>query len=391
VALIQNRPVLGGNASSEVRVAPHGELNLPPWPQLGNLVKELTPKKRVNCQDGAIYEDDNKMKVVSAEKNLRLFMETHVDRVDKKGEAIASVTGRHIRTGKELRFTGRYFADCTGDGAVGFLAGADFRVGRESRAETGERRAPEKSDSQVMGTSVMWYAVPAANPKPFPETPWAVPFTDATCQNTVRGDWNWENGMLRDQIAEAERIRDHGLRAVYGNWSFQRNQSKDKAKYANMQLGWVAYVGGKRESRRLLGDVILQEQDIEEQRPHTDACVTATWSIDLHYPEKKNLADFPDEPFRSVADHGKKKPYAFPYRCLYSRNVPNLFMAGRNISVTHVALGTIRVMRTIGVMGEVVGMAASIAKAHDTTPRGVYEKHLDELKGMFAKGVPPAQ
>ena len=153
------------------------------------------------------------------------------------------------------------------------------------------------------------------------------------------------------------------------------------------RLAWVAYIGGKRESRRLLGDVILHEQDVTGQRAFPDACVTTTWTIDLHYPHPDNTKHFPGEEFRSIARHTKIKPYAIPYRCLYSRNVENLMMAGRNISVTHVALGTIRVQRTTGMMGEVVGMAASLCKRHETTPRGVYEQYLDELKAMMRQGV----
>jgi hypothetical protein len=227
--------------------------------------------------------------------------------------------------------------------------------------------------------------VTSDRPESFPECPWAAHFDDTSCQQVTRGDWNWENGFFRDQVAEAEYIRDYGLRVVYGNWAFQKNGAKNKEKYANMKLGWVAFVGGKRESRRLLGDVILAQQDVVDAREFPDASVTTTWTIDLHYPAPTK--GYQGEPFRSTADMVRIKPYPIPYRCLYSRNVENLFMAGRNISVTHVALGTIRVMRTTGMMGEVVGMAAAVCKRHETTPRGVYEQHLDGLKELMTKGV----
>jgi hypothetical protein len=186
-------------------------------------------------------------------------------------------------------------------------------------------------------------------------------------------------------IEDAEKIRDHGLRAVFGNWSYQKNHAPDKKKYANLELAWVAYVGGKRESRRLLGDVILKQQDVDEARPYPDACVTTTWSIDLHYPIQSDK--FPGQEFRSKAKFHPVKPYPIPYRCLYSRNVPNLFMAGRCISVTHVALGTVRVMRTCGMMGEVVGMAAAVCKKNGAEPRQVYTEHLDQLKEQMTQGV----
>jgi len=252
------------------------------------------------------------------------------------------------------------FVDCTGDGTIGFLAGADYHYGRESKAETKEALAPAKADRQVMGTSIMWYSVKTDEPSPFPYCPWAAQFNEASCQRCTAGNWNWENGFFRDQVTEAEYIRDYGLRVVYGNWAFQKNHAKDKAKYANMKLGWVAFVGGKRESRRLLGDVILKQEDVTSARPFPDASVTTTWTVDLHYPVPTK--GYEGEPFRSRAAHVRIKPYPIPYRCFYSRNIENLMMAGRNASVTHVALGTVRVMRTTGMMGEVVGIAASLCK-----------------------------
>ena len=388
VALIQDRPALGGNNSSEVRVHLGGGINLAPYPALGAVVDELDPKRDTgNAGPAANYDDEKKLGVVRAEKNLSLALNTHATRVEMAGARIRAVVAVNVLTGEEVRYTAPLFADCTGDGTIGYLAGADHRYGRESRAETGESYAPEKADTMVMGTSVMWYSEDAGQAVAFPETPWALQFNDASAQNATRGDWDWETGQRHHQVDDFERIRDQGLRAVYGNWAFQKNLSRDKAKYAHLRLAWVAYVGGKRESRRLLGDVILQQQDIEGQRAFPDAVVTATWSIDLHMPEAKHAEQFPGEEFRSVASFGKKAPYAIPYRCLYSRNIENLFMAGRNISVTHAALGTVRVMRTTGMMGEVVGMAAAVARRHDAAPRAVYTQYLDELKAALAKGV----
>jgi hypothetical protein len=261
-------------------------------------------------------------------------------------------------------------------------------MGRESRSETGEGLAPETSDNLVMGTSVQWHAAQEKEPSMFPVCPWAVQFDDKTCVRTTKGDWDWETGAYRDQVDEVERIRDHAFRVTYGNWATLKNHPALKQKYARWRLSWIAYIGGKRESRRLMGDVILRQQDIVQGRVFPDACVTTTWTIDLHYPKKPACAC---EAFRSEARHLKIDPYPIPYRCLYSRNVDNLMMAGRNISVTHVALGTVRVQRTTGMMGEVLGMAASICKRHSCAPRGVYEAHLPELKTLLARGVPPRQ
>ncbi|HTN68014.1 MAG TPA: FAD-dependent oxidoreductase [Dysgonamonadaceae bacterium] len=415
VALIQNRPVLGGNNSSEVRVGLSGLIFQEPYPNLGKLVDEIgsighwtlweaerepeskrskkileviekNPEKKIhNAGPMSNYGDDKKQRLVEAEENIELFLNTHIFNVEKLGDKIISVTGKNIVTSEELKFKGQLFADCTGDGNLGFLADADFRMGRESRAETAEPSAPENPDELVMGTSVQWYTKKLDKISQFPKCPWAVQFNEETVQHLTRGDWNWETGFYLDQVNDIEYIRDYGLRAAYGNWSFLKNSSKEKEKYQNYQLEWVAYIGGKRESRRLMGDIILKEQDLLERISYPDASFTTTWPIDLHYPVALN--GFKEEPFLSTAPSTKIKPYSVPYRCLYSRNIENLFMAGRNISVTHVALGTVRVMRTTGMMGEVVGMAASIAKQHNTTPRGVYQSHLSELKTLMQEGV----
>ena len=385
VALIQDRPVLGGNNSSEVRVHLGGKINLPPYTAIGNIVEEIDPKHQGNAQPAYFYDDEKKLQRVLAEKNIHLFLNMHVNEVETNGSRIAAVIAQNTRTGERLRFPAQTFADCTGDGTVGFLAGADFRMGREARAETGEMLAPETADKMTMGASVMWYSVEERSPSAFPDTPWAVQFNDDTCQNETRGNWDWETGMNRHQVDDFEYIRDHGLRVVYGNWSFLKNKSKWKQVYANRRLDWAAYIAGKRESRRLMGDVILKQQDIEQSRPFPDACVTTTWSIDLHYPKKDERFD--GEPFRSVAEQKEIKPYPIPFRCLYSRNIDNLMMAGRNISVTHVALGTVRVMRTTGMMGEVIGLASSLCRKHNTDPRGVYEDHLEEFKQLLRRGA----
>jgi len=385
VALIQDRPVLGGNNSSEVRVHLGGKIHQKPYPAVGGVVNELDSGHHGNAQPAGHYDDAKKLAVVEAEETLHLFLNMHAFAVEKQENRIAAVIAKNIRTNRELRFAAPLFADCTGDGTIGFLAGADFRYGRENRAETEEELAPEKADRQTMGTSVMWYTAETDEPADFPDCPWAIQFNENNYQQAVSGNWNWETGFRHDQIDQFEFVRDHGLRAVYGNWAFQKNHAPDKNRYARRKLSWVAYVGGKRESRRLLGDVILRQQDVVEGREFPDASVTTTWSIDLHYPIQSD--QFPDEEFRSRAVHLRIKPYAIPYRCLYSRNVENLFVAGRNISVTHVALGTIRVMRTTGMMGEVVGMASAVARKYDGRPRDVYTNYLDELQALMTQGV----
>ena len=416
VALVQNRPVLGGNNSSEIRVGLSGLIYKEPYPKLGRLMDEIGgighwtnyearkdpesprskeilkvieehPEKLIhNAGPASNYEDDKKLNAVLAEPNITLFLNKQVISAKTRRGRIRSVVAKDISTSEEIVLKGSLFADCTGDGNLGYLAGADFRMGRESKAETGESLAPDEPDMLTMGTSVQWYASETGTSF-FPECPWAMAFSDSTCIPIVHGEWDWEAGLGRDQVDEIEYIRDLGLRAVFGNWSYLKNSPKFKEQFKDQQLEWVACIGGKRESRRLMGDVVLKEQDITEGVEYDDATFTATWGMDLHYPKPEPGMEG-EEPFRARSVTKSHKDFAVPYRCLYSRNIGNLMMAGRDISVTHAALGTIRVMRTGGMMGEVVGMAASLCKNHGCHPRDIYTFYLEELKSLMEEGVP---
>ena len=399
VALVQDRPVLGGANSSEVRVHLGGYQNLGPYPRLGDVVAEIGPAKGGNARPASQYEDDRKLAAVKAEKNIDLFLNQLVTDVftNEQGR-IDGVGAAHTRTGVRRRFAARLFADCTGDGTVGYLAGADWRLGRESKAETGEKDAVDVADKQILGASCQWYAERArsgeaggscetGNSAIFPNEPWMIRLNEEAVDYKLRGDWDWETGMTRDQLKDFETVRDYAMLVAYSNWNHVKNVGPRKDEFADAELVWLAYVAGKRETRRLMGDHILTYDDIFEERPYPDGTCCTTWAIDLHYPMPANERNYDGEPFRSICTHDKHYPYPIPYRCFYSRNVPNLFMAGRDISVTHVALGTTRVMRTHGMMGEVVGMAASICKKHGCDPRGVYTDHLGELKALMTKGV----
>ena len=387
VALIQDRPVLGGNNSSEVRVHLGGRINLDPYPKLGDVVNEIAPLRGGNAQPGDYYEDEKKLEMVNAENNISLFLNFRAFKVEKEGTTIRTVFARHIETAEELSFSAPLFADCTGDGTIGYLAGADFAMGRESKAEFNEPTAPEEADKMTMGSSVQWYSKEGDKSSDFPEFDYGMDFNETNAQKVTMGEWTWETGMNFDQISDFERVRDYGMLVVYSNWSYLKNKSSFKEEYKNRYLDWVAYIAGKRESRRLIGDMVLTEQDITDFVIYPDASAPTSWTIDLHYPDPKNTEHFPGAEFKSIAVHKTIHPYPIPYRCFYSRNINNLFMAGRNISVTHVALGTVRVMRTTGMMGEVVGMAASVAAKNKTTPRGVYQEHLDELQRLMTKGA----
>ena len=412
VALVQDRPVLGGNGSSEVRVWPEGKLNQEPFPRIGDLVSELVAPRTAtagNAKVKAIYDDDRKLTVARAEPNLTLFLECRVNQVEARNGAVRSVVAQNIVTGQRTRLRGQWFADCTGDGSVGFLAGADHEttaqqhMGASNLWRVEDAGTPEPfprclcPDTNALNTAF----VESAKPAPFPRCPWAVdlsqkPFPGRPKANTpapkepIRGlgEWFWESGFDRDPIADVEWMRDLNLRAMYGAWDTLKNVD---GLYPNHKLDWAAFIAGKRESRRLLGDVILHDDDFRTNRAFSDAAFPCSWGIDLHFPEPAYQKGHEGSEFISGFTHGGKYsykgPYWAPYRCLYSRNVNNLFMAGRDISVTHEALGAVRVMRTCGAMGEIVGMAAALCKQHDTQPRGVYQNHLAELKLLMQRGV----
>lgn len=387
VALIHDRHILGGNNSSEIRVHLGGKIEQQPYPHLGGLIKEFGPSKGGNAMPADFYEDSKKQDWFNQLENVDLFDGYHVDSVETAAGRIVSVMATSIYSADRIRIAGSFFADCSGDGTVGYLAGADWRMGREARSEYQEASAPVVPDSMVMGASVQWYAENENSPSKFPLFNYGITFTEQNCQKVSHGEWNWETGIGKDQIKEAEVIRDYGMLVIFSNWSFLKNNLKDNKKFQSQRLEWVSYLGGKRESRRLLGDYVLSENDIKLAMPHEDASFITSWSIDLHSPNPNNQAAFPTGAFKSIAKQAPIKAYAVPYRCLYSRNIQNLFMAGRDISVTHVALGSVRVMRTTGMMGEVVGMAASLCKKLDTTPRGVYLYYLDDLKQLMTNGV----
>jgi len=383
VALINDRPVLGGNNSSEVRVGLSGDIDKNLYPNIGNVLKEFNPKRPDNAGPAEEFIDAKKEAIVR-EANVDLFLNMHVFNVEMDGDKIKAVVAKHIETGEEVRYQGTYFADCTGDATVGFLAGADYRMGRESRYDAFESLAPVFADGQTLGTSNLWSFTTDDKPSSFPVLDWACQFNDQYYIAEDKPDWRWEGGYDKNIITDAENIRDQNLRAILGNWSYLKNNHPN---YANRRMTWLAFIGGKRESRRMLGDVILNQNDIQNQVRYTDASFTTTWTIDLHFPDSKNTRFFPGDEFFADNFHINIFPYHVPYRCLYSRNISNLFMAGRHISVTHVAFGSIRVQRTTAMMGEVVGMAASICKKHETMPRQVYIEYLNELKELMKKGI----
>ena len=405
VALVQDRPVLGGNSSSEVRVWPEGHVNQKPYPRVGDVVMELVPEKKSdskNAQSARVFDDDRKLDVVRGETNVTLFLENRMNGATAEQGIINSIVCQNVRTGVRTQIRGRTFLDSTGDGSLGYLVGAEFR----------------QTDKGHMGASNLWNIkclcedkdplsselADACENAAFPRCPWAVnltdkpfpgrksgstePKSDPSKKPISLGNWFWESGFDRDPINDMERIRDQNFRAVYGAWDAIKNVER---RYRAHRLNWVAYIAGKRESRRLMGDVVLTAEDLRDGKTFEDGCVPCTWGIDTHFPNPKYSKGHEGDEFIADYTHGKgytyKGPYWLPYRCLYSRNINNLFMAGRDISVTHEALGAVRVMKTTGAMGEIVGMAAAICKKQDCLPRDVFKKHLVDLKKQMEAGA----
>lgn len=393
VALVQDRPVLGGNNSSEVRVWLQGARNKEPFPRVGDVVAELEPTRRAHYgaeNKADLYEDEKKLALARAETNLTLFLEHRVTGAETNSQRLRAVLAQDIVSGRRIRVEGKWFADCTGDATVGALAGADFELTPEGHmGPCNLWNVCECTDTNALNTTTS----EASGPVAFPRCPWALDLSDKPFPGRDKakpdplklGGWYWESGFERDPITEIESVRDWNFRAMYGAWDALKNVDKVLLNY---RLNWSAHILGKRESRRLLGDVILTKEDLETSRGFADACVPTGWKIDLHLPDPRYEKGFEGKAFISRAEFGVyPQPFWIPYRCLYSRNVANLFMAGRDVSVTHEALGAVRVMRTGGCMGEIVGMAASLCAKHGADPRAIYERHLPELQELMRRGV----
>lgn len=386
VAIIQDRKVYGGNNSSEVRVGLGGRLNVGRFPSLGYLLNEFGPAQKGNARTADVYEDAKKSEAIAAEKNITAFTGYRVTSVEKDGARIAAVIATQVDNYREIRVEGAVFADCTGDATLGVLAGAEWAMGRESKAVYGEPSAPDSPDGITLGASIQWYSEPRPAPVSFPDIDWGLPIDEETVQNARRGQWYWEVGMRDDMIAEAEKIRDYGMYVAYSNWSYLKNHSRFREEAACEDFAWLSFYAGKRESRRLFGDHVLTENDLRNFVQYPDGCVSTSWYIDDHEPDPDNAARFKD-PWLS---RGRLTPldfYPIPFRCLYNRDVENMFMAGRDISVSHLALGTVRVMRTCAMEGEVIGMAADICRRKGCLPRLVYQEHFDILKSLMEKGT----
>ncbi len=392
-ALVQNRPVLGGNASVEIVVPPvgvwpYGEQD-PLDPRETGIVEEYRGAGVQTTDDGKAYSA-RLARLVAAESNLTLYLNTHATGVEMAlPDRIGSVLAVDTQTGQRRRIAGKLFIDCTGDAAVGVAAGAEYRHGREPRSMYGESMAPQTGDRQTMGNSLKYVSQPTGQPQPFSPPAWAMKFP--RCEDFTPGrhprlshdiQWQWmiELGGIRDTYADAEEIRDELLRLIFGMWDHVKNHCAIQSeKAAEHRLVWVGHVAGKRESRRLIGDYVLAQNDIAAETLLADRVAYGGWGVDDHFPE----GFFYNGP---PAQHDyKDRRFSIPLRSLYSRNIDNLLMAGRNISASHVAMSATRVMLTCAVMGQAAGTAAAMCIERGATPRELGQAHLESLQQQLLK------
>lgn len=388
VALIQDRYILGGNNSSEVRVGLGGQINMAPYPSLGYILNEIGPDRIGNARGAHHYQDWKKWDVIAAEPNITLFTGYTVDKVQMDGKKIVAVEAVEATKQDRIRISGYTFSDCTGDAHLAVLAGARTMMGREAKSEFGESQAPEVADDFTMGVSIEWYCEEWNTPCGFPDSlDWGLKLDETTVEPVHRANWYWEVGMKDDQVADAEKIRDYGMYVAYSTFSYCKNRLAKKEDWECAHLTWVSHVSGKRESRRIVGDYVLTEQDLTRPIPYADGTCTTTWRIDQHFPDPRNAGKYPGAEWMSIGVLTPIDPYAIPYRCLYSADIDNMFMAGRDISVTHIALGSVRVMRTCAMMGEVVGLAASVCTKKKLMPRDIYKTNFEDLVALMKKGA----
>lgn len=378
--LMQERPVLGGNASSEIRMwicGARGE-------QLreGGLLEEIqlenhyrNPEKNYAIWDSILYE------MAAYQENLKLLLNCTCQSCDMDENRIMTVTGWQMTTQTYHRVEAKLFADCSGDSVLAPLCGAEYRVGRECRAEFCESIAPLFSDRKTMGMSCLMQAREEERPSDFIPPVWAHHYTAERLHQRVpdltdpsENFWYLELGGEQDSIADTETLRDELLRVAYGVWDYVKNAPENKEKNRNWHLEWVGMLPGKRESRRYLGDYLMTENDVLSGGRFKDVIAYGGWPMDDHDPRGFLSQGEPN------VFHPAPSPFGIPYRSLYSCNVENLFFAGRNISVTHAAMSSTRVMATCALLGQAVGTAAAIAVKHGLTPRGVYDQRLETLQ-----------
>lgn len=391
VVLVQDRPVLGGNSSSEVRLWVLGATshmgNNNRWSREGGVVDEILVENMYRNKEGnAIIFDTVLLDKVVSEPNITLLLNTTVIEVQKKdADTISSVRAYCSQNATDYSIAAPLFCDASGDGVVGFLSGAAFRMGAESKEEFGELFAPSSEYGELLGHSIYFYTKDIGKPVSFVPPSYALDditkipkYKKFSAKEQGCQLWWIEYGGRLDTVHDTEKIKWELWKVVYGVWNYIKN-SGNFPEAQNLTLEWVGTIPGKRESRRFEGDYILHQQDIVSQRAHSDAVAFGGWSIDLHPAD----GVFSEKP--GCNQWHSKGIYPIPYRCYYSRNINNLFLAGRIISVSHVAFGSTRVMGTSAYGGQAIGMAAALCIEKQVQPRAIAEQnYIRELQQRLA-------
>lgn len=389
VVLVHERPVLGGNSSSEIRMwvcGAHGEDN-----KETGIIEEImlenlyrNPTKNHFLWDKILYD------FINREKNITLLLNctcmdadyTLGDYKNNRDRKINSVKAYQMTTQCFFEINASFFADCSGDSILAPLTGAEFRIGRESADEFGEDVSTKTPDLMTMGSSCLLQGRETEKEVPFKASEFAFPINDDHVKNRPmdiynpsENFWYLELGGDRDTIEDAEEIRADLIPLAEGVWDYIKNSGKYDSK--NWELEFLGFLPGKRESRRMVGEYIITQTDISEGKRYPDTIAYGGWPLDDHFPAGYFHKGYPNTDFVTPA------PYPLPYRALYSKNVENLFFAGRNISMTHGAMSSIRVMATCGLLGQAIGSAAAVATKYNTTPQGVYENHISELQEIL--------
>lgn len=379
-ALVQNRSVLGGNASSEMRVHVNGAGRGSGFRnafESGIILELLLANRKANPQHSFHVFDLVLWEKVQFQENLDLYLNTELFNAQCQDGKIQSIQAIQTTTEIQYTFVAPYFADTTGDGTLADLSGADYTIGHEARAEFNESLAPEEANSDVMGSSMLFGTMDTGNPCPFVRPDWAYEYTKEMrgkrqIKHYTHGFWWIE---LDGEIEESEDIRTELLKYIYGVFDYIKNSGEFEGT-ENLALDWITTIAGKRESRRVYGDYMLNENDVANGARHEDAIAYGGWTMDDHSAGGIKNINPRDE---GTIWHPIKDIYTIPYRCIYSRNVDNLFIGGRCFSASHMALSSARVMATGGVMGQAAGVAVSIALREKITPREV-GKFIDELQ-----------
>ena len=405
VALIHDRPVLGGNASKEIGLMPRGAQ--------GALLQELAAR----TDDGDLVA----LQLLKAEPKATVFLEHRIIAAVREGDRIVSVDAVQARGGLERRFAGKMFIDASGVAMLGILVGAETMFGREGRSEYNEPYAPEEADRMHHGNTLFFRTRMSDHPVPFPDVPWAIEvskdYANLSGQLMKPGAENgagpvvntnpdtptfqfsavpsqawmmqfpathyWEYGQWLDPYTSGELVRDYLMRALYG--TFSNVKKAEPEQYANLEFDWMAFVAAQGEFRRYKGDHVLTENDIREHTRYNDMLVSNDGFFCIHCAWKPGEGKYDFRLKDWIMDLRDNQPYGIPFRCLYSANIDNLLMAGKHISVTHVAGSSVKLMGNGAQHGVATAAAAFLCNEHETTPRGLYDAYLDELIGLVSK------